>query len=338
WRFDPDRDALNYGLSDDQCTAAFPDLYHELDRAREFYKLEKPIREQDVKIWREENKVSHGQVHALIHNGQLIIVDEEKGQADRSRAMAALASIYRSLSAMPDPRLIPNIEFVIDIADVSEGGPKDRVRWSWCRRNSDQYPWVMPDFDGWSYPDNAVGSYTAFRENVHDIEIPWEHKYPQLVWRGSTGVAHELRMSLLNASADMQWSDVKSINWMTRESVMPMHDFCKYQYVAHTEGESHAFPGRLRYLQNCDSVAVIHDLEYVAHYYPLLNPSGPHQNYVHVSRDFSDLSQQMQHYTTHPEEAQSIAAESVRTFRDRYLTPAAEACYWRRMFKTYAEV
>jgi hypothetical protein len=33
WSFDHRRDQRNFGLSDDQCDAAFPDLYREIDRA-----------------------------------------------------------------------------------------------------------------------------------------------------------------------------------------------------------------------------------------------------------------------------------------------------------------
>ena len=46
----------------------------------------------------------------------------------------------------------------------------------------------------------------------------------------------------------------------------------------------------------------------------------------------------MTHYLEHPDEAQRIANESKRTFRDRYLTPAAEACYYRRMYKEWANL
>ena len=39
-----------------------------------------------------------------------------------------------------------------------------------------------------------------------------------------------------------------------------------------------------------------------------------------------------------PVKAASIAANSIEMFRDRYLTPAAIACYWRRMFQRWSEV
>lgn len=99
-----------------------------------------------------------------------------------------------------------------------------------------------------------------------------------------------------------------------------------------------SWSGRLRYLHNCLSVPIIHDLDYIAHYYPLLKASGPHQNYIPVRRNFSDLESQMAHQLANPKDSAKIAQESVATFRDRYLTPAAEACYWRRMFKRWSEV
>ena len=38
------------------------------------------------------------------------------------------------------------------------------------------------------------------------------------------------------------------------------------------------------------------------------------------------------------EETKQIIANSVQLFRERYVTPAAEACYWRELFKRYREV
>ena len=46
----------------------------------------------------------------------------------------------------------------------------------------------------------------------------------------------------------------------------------------------------------------------------------------------------MAHLLANPAEAQRIADNSVKTFRERYLTPAAEACYWRKLWDAYANV
>ena len=65
---------------------------------------------------------------------------------------------------------------------------------------------------------------------------------------------------------------------------------------------------------------------------------GPHQNFVEVERDFSDLESKIEALLANQEEAKRIADNSVKVFRERYLTPAAEACYWRELFRGWAEV
>jgi len=69
-----------------------------------------------------------------------------------------------------------------------------------------------------------------------------------------------------------------------------------------------------------------------------MSSSGPNQNFVEVERDFSDLDAAMDDLIAHPEKAKRIADNSVQVFRERYLTGAAEACYWRKLFKAWKEV
>ncbi|KAI1851551.1 hypothetical protein JX265_012367 [Neoarthrinium moseri] len=345
WRFDTHRDGLNYGLSDEQCDAAFPDIFQELTRARDhIIKSKGSITKEDVHVDRKEEYKGrqHGEFHVMIFDGQLYIIKEVPGEPDRSRGLAALANMYRALSSIPDPKSIPNIEFIFDIEDVAQDAnhKPDRVRWTWARRTENPWFWVMPDFDGWAYPDDGVASYPQFREDVAELELGyrngWDEKPSKLSWRGSLAVNTQLRGDLVAAAKGHNWSDVEAIDWHDRSNIMAMQDFCRYQYVAHTEGNS--WSGRLRYLHNCDSVPVIHKLDYVAHYYPLLKSSGPQQNFVEVNRNWSDLSEKMEYLIQHPDLARHIAGESTRVFRDRYLTPAAEACYWRRMFKLWRSV
>lgn len=94
----------------------------------------------------------------------------------------------------------------------------------------------------------------------------------------------------------------------------------------------------MKYRQACRSVIVAHKLQYIQHHHFLLSSHGETQNYVEVERDFSDLPNKMAHLLANPAEAERIADNSVKTFRERYLTPAAEACYWRSLWKGYAEV
>lgn len=57
-----------------------------------------------------------------------------------------------------------------------------------------------------------------------------------------------------------------------------------------------------------------------------------------MKRDWSDLDETMTALVRDQDKSRRIAAESTRIFRDRYLTPAAEACYWRRMFHNWKSV
>jgi len=65
---------------------------------------------------------------------------------------------------------------------------------------------------------------------------------------------------------------------------------------------------------------------------------GPDQNMVQVKRDWSDLNEKMEWLLAHPEVAKRSASNNVRKFRDRYLTPAAQACHVRKMNHGWASV
>lgn len=83
---------------------------------------------------------------------------------------------------------------------------------------------------------------------------------------------------------------------------------------------------------------VAHKLQYIQHHHYLLVSSGPNQNYIEVERDFSDLPDKIEPLVQDTDAARRIANNSLKTFRERYLTPAAEACYWRQLFNGYGNV
>jgi hypothetical protein len=99
-----------------------------------------------------------------------------------------------------------------------------------------------------------------------------------------------------------------------------------------------SYSGSLKYRQLCRSVVVSHKLQWIQHHHYLMSSSGPNQNFVEVERDFSDLEAAMDDLLAHPEKAKRIADNSVQVFRERYLTGAAEACYWRKLFNAWKEV
>ena len=206
----------------------------------------------------------------------------------------------------------------------------------------------MPDFGYWSWPETKVGSYGEVQRKAMKMEETadnpsqkvwdWKHKHDKLLWRGAT-MGLELREKFIDVTTGKPWADVKAIEWHNADSMgadfKSMDEHCQYKYLAHTEGNSYS--GRLNYLQNCSSVIVAHDMDWIQHYTPLMKSSGQSQNYVLVKRDFSDLEQTIMKLQKDDQRAARIADNSLKTFAKKYLTLAAEVCYWRTLIRGWAE-
>ncbi|MCJ1338565.1 hypothetical protein MMC09_003854, partial [Bachmanniomyces sp. S44760] len=260
-----------------------------------------------------------------------------------SRGLAVLHALHRAVISSPET--LPNIEFVLSTDDKLPPLPI----WSFARERNDDVTWLMPDFGFWSWPETHVGSYGEIQRKALEMEDtsdnpsekswPWARKKDQLFWRGAT-MGLGLRDKFIESTINKTWADVKAIQWHDSTSMgsdlKSMDEHCQYKYLAHTEGNSYS--GRLKYLQNCRSVIVAHTMEWVQHYTPLMIASGARQNFVEVQRDFSDLESTMLSLQKNDRKAAMIAGNSVSIFRERYLTPAAEACYWRRLIRGWAEV
>lgn len=261
---------------------------------------------------------------------QLYII--EANVEDNTRGLATLHALQRAL--LTAPGLLPDIEMVLRVNDFVAAS----TAWSYTRKEDDGDVFLMPDFGYYAWPEPKVGSYGELRRNIDFAEraTPWEHKDARLVWRGAPLVP--VRHALVAHTRGRTWADVKALDWHNHAALerdrLAMEDHCRYKFVAHTEGNSYS--GRLKYLQNCRSVVVAHKLEWIQHHHHLLVASGPHQNFVEVERDWSDLEAAMRHLLRDDAEARRIADNSVRMFRERYLTSAAEACYWRKLIVGWA--
>lgn len=342
WQFVAEQDANNFALDHQQCGAAFPDLYREIERAVHLRKDGLGhIRAADVLLdWRDESVF-----RALIHENKLRIL-ETRGiyarDAFRERAYAVLQQIHRALlGASAAGESLPTIEFAVNVDDrpcLPEAANDTHVVWSFARNLGDRShdrAWLMPDFNFWAWAGIA-GDFAEFRGRAAQRDAFISDKIPQAVWRGVTWTNPSVRGPLIDVSKGKSWADVEEIHWEDKSNMMPTEDFCRYAFVVHTEGRS--WSGRMKYLLQCDSVPVVHEREWAGHYYHLLRDKGENQNFVLVKRDFSDLEKKMKHYLAHEDEAQRISDNAMATFRDRYLTPAAQACYWRRLIKGWSEV
>ncbi|TLD38079.1 DUF821 domain protein [Venturia nashicola] len=251
---------------------------------------------------------------------------------------AILQQIHRAILTAPSPSEIPNIEFTILVNDH----PGANV-WSLARHSAPSAAnkevnntWLMPDYGFWSWPEPHIGSLDGVKEKVGKVEegLTWDTKISKAVWRGSVHWNSGLRGQLVEQAKGKAWSDVQQLNW--KKNALSMEDFCKYKYLMYTEGVTYS--GRLRYFQLCRSIIISPPLQWRTHLSPLLHPQGPNQNIVLVKEDWSDLDDVIKHLEANPLEAERIANNTVNTFREWYLTPAMEVCYWRKMFRAWAEV
>ncbi|RPA82257.1 hypothetical protein BJ508DRAFT_414288 [Ascobolus immersus RN42] len=327
-------DANNLLMTDAQCVEAFPNLFDEIDKA--------VARRNGKKISPVE--LSKGQVLGFVYNQQLYIYDheprlylpEEKNHF-YSRSMAQLHNLHRAILTSPEP--IPNFHFAFNTEDKVA---QDMVSWSLAYNLNDKETklWPMPDFGFWSWPETHVNSYATVRLRADAVDKKYGMKVagkkPKAIWRGNV-MGLQVRKDLLKYAEGKPWSDIKVLDWRNKKTIktelLSMSDHCKYQYLIHTEG--HTYSGRLKYLLQCNSVTIIHKMEWQQHFHNLLKHEGPDQNYVQVERDWSDLDEKIKMLEANPELKEKIA-KNAKKFAGWYLSPAATNCYWRRFMRTWA--
>ncbi|CAI6339598.1 unnamed protein product [Periconia digitata] len=327
-----------YGLAEAQCTSEFSDLFKDIARAVEHRNTIGHVQPKDLDIgWKEE-----GAVRAMIYNQKLFILESKINDGFMiSRALGTLQQIDRALKASPEP--LPNIEFSFVVGDLPDTEHAHHTVWALSRLAVDEEMWLMPDFGYWSWPLDLVGNYEQIRTEIKANEVDWAQKIPKALWRGAVKT-NPVRSKLLKATRGKKWADVQEVKWKNRtdvaagsaSSAMSMVDHCKHQFLIHTEGRSYS--GRGKYLLNCESIIFMHKREWVEPHHSVLVSEGLNQNFVEVERDFSDMEAKIQELINNPERAKVIAHNSATTFRDRYLTPAAQACYWRHMIRAWAQV
>lgn len=335
-------------LTERQCTDFFPDLYHDIDRRVAYWQERKHIiSSEDVEIssWRKPvDGEGGGAMRVLIHENELRILEVLGTMSHlgyRGRAVGALNLLQRAVdSASAGGEKLPTIEaaFVLqDNSDPPEGTTHSIWSVSSFKGNEDHNRvWLFPNFDFWyAYP---MGSYRDARRNAFQHDSSFATKIPKVIWRGGLWVNQDLRGALANITEGKDWADVKIVDWGGKDDPdgLPVDHFCKYAFTAHTEGISYS--GRLKYLLACDSVPIVHKLNWNVYYSHLLIPEGPDQNCISVERDWTDLEEKVKYYLDNPTEAERIITNSLNTFRRRYLTRAAQSCYIRKLIRGYSKV
>lgn len=98
------------------------------------------------------------------------------------------------------------------------------------------------------------------------------------------------------------------------------------------------YSSRLKYLQHCNSVIVIHERKWTTHLSHLLKTEGVEQNVVVVGADFMDVEKVMEDLILDGEKSRKIARDSQQTCGKTYGRLGAEVCYWRQSIRGYHSI
>jgi hypothetical protein len=144
----------------------------------------------------------------------------------------------------------------------------------------------------WPEPKAGAWSEAVRKAKAHDAEQSWCDKIGQAFFRGSFMVP--LRRKLWDVAHTFSWSNISEVDWGNKQTIVTLDDHCGYKYLMHAEGW--AYSGRLKYLLQCKSVVISHEMEYLQHYNHLVRGAmrDPQQNMVVVpGQEWQDLPKTM---------------------------------------------
>lgn len=353
-------------LAQPRCKAEFSQFYPQLLENEKVWKTKGGIKHSDVE--NAAQNCRHGCVHVLIKHGQIFIRRQEKDWQSRVRSSLQLLSQAYQGASEDEKASIEGSEFVISTADFDGfTDPKGSRGAGWVldKRVSDaEGQYLFPDFSFASWPEAGIPSYQEFRrEAAHvNVESPWRAKADPAFWRGDALLGHGIkaRDSLLTVATGPgteAWSDVKRTSFWeegpTIGKIVSPPEHCRHKFLIHSEGV--AYSGRSKFILGCQSTVILHTLEWTQHFHPALDasPTSPDQNHIALPGSyFENLPSTMKKLLQEENDAKSsvlsatrpsvttgerIANNAKRTLTDRYLTPAATACYIRAALISYSK-
>ncbi|KAJ3114618.1 hypothetical protein HDU96_001872 [Phlyctochytrium bullatum] len=333
----------------EECEANFPRLFDDIFRVRDFYQAKGGIDEELI-----GRAVESGYTHArvVIHNNKVYV--KEARYSINSRTNAVLSSLHDAV--ITSIETLPNVEFVFHTGDaLGNGAPDWAPIWTLCRTAEQPQLWLLPDYGFYSWPEPGMTSYSEVRRTTlkHELKMKTGNvsKIPKLFWRGAL-FGRPIRQDLLESTRNQSWADVDEIVWKDlsnahsadstkKDDYRTAAEHCDYMYLMHAEG--HSYSGRLKYLLLCRSLVLMHQLTFIQHFHHLLdgNPKSPNQNVIIVPTPFKEnLGKVMETLLElkGSEWEKRVLDNAWNELREKYLSPAAIACYWRRMIKEYSTV
>ncbi|KAL8276741.1 hypothetical protein RQP46_010850 [Phenoliferia psychrophenolica] len=266
------------------------------------------------KLWPQIEQRPGGARVAII-DGQMFVKKYEPYTHSSTRTQAVLGGLYEAVTASVEP--MPDVDMTFHPQD--KGGPG--TGFSMTRSYLEGAAWLIPDFGFYSWPEPVTTGYKGVWRKIERVEseVTWENKVPKLFWRGA--FLAPIRDALRKAADRMPWGDIGGIEWGNKgKGSLPLWDHCRYKYLAHAEGFGGAYSGRLKYLLDCRSVIIAHELHWDQHFHAAFdsNSSSPNQNIIILKgKDWDELGQTMTFLEENPERAELIAANAWRTLHGR---------------------
>lgn len=280
-----------------------------------------------------KRRANKGSICLKLH----IVESNLLAEDSRVVAIATLQSIQRSIANDPQ-KDIPNIEFVIDV----RGQVTDVTKPIWVldRREDDDRVWLTP-FIGCletSY-SNSSGQDTKRDDSQEKFTFKPLGQIAAAI-DGQESKGRRTERKVINGTND--WGSFLLMN--AHQPGMSAPNVCRHKVFVHPDSQS-TF-NRLDSLL-CASVNVMQRPKWIHLYHSLMyskpmdksEESLPEfQNVMLVDNAGPHLEKGTPEFLRNTEVAKSMASNVVNTFRRRYLTEAAAACYWRELVHTYSEV
>lgn len=344
-------------LSSSVCAKEFPLFYPQLQDNAAVWKQRGGLNSSHVEAaWKESEG---GSAYVIISDGRVFIRNLTHDWQSRVKAMLALLQSAVESASWEERQEMEGIEFVFSTADKDGTHNDDGAGWVLDKRVTDKPgQYLIPDFSFAAWPEAGIATYAEFRREAEKVnqKWPWKTKKDKLFWRGDPNTGSPFRQSLLqqNNSADAdQWSDIQRTSfWESGFSkiILP-EDHCEHKYLLHSEGNSYS--GRSKYILGCSSAVVMHRLEWTQHFHPALIGATDHadRNIIEMSGPlFEGLGSKIKELQAQDRrslkswvssappssEAATVAANAHRTLTQRYLSPAATACYIRAALHSYS--
>lgn len=137
----------------------------------------------------------------------------------------------------------------------------------------------------------------------------WEEKECRILFRGNiTGKPH--RQRFINMWKNHPWCDLADTGGMT------LYDHLRYRYIMALEGNDVA--SNLKWVMSSNSIAVMPRPSFETWY--MEGELIPNYHYIEIASDYHDLTDRINYYEAHPEEAKAIiqhAHEWVAQFQNQ---------------------